>query len=65
MFVSPALSLYAGGYGDAAAAAGISDAESATRGESLSALGRLGSSWLPLCAKVSGSLSTQCRRRAA
>ena len=25
---------------------------------------RLGSSWLPLCAKVSGSLSTQCRRRA-
>lgn len=34
------------------------------RGESLSVLGRLGSSWLPLCAKVSGSLSTQWRRRA-
>lgn len=34
-------------------------------GESLSALGgRLGSSCLSLCAKVSGSLSSQCRRRA-
>lgn len=61
VFFPPARSLYAGECGDAA---GISDAESAARGESLSALGRLGSSWLSLCAKVSGSLSTQCRRRA-
>lgn len=37
-------------YGSVCAdAAGVSDAERAARGESLSAPGRLGSSWLLLC----------------